>query len=48
MILHLLRLPASGGLPRVRLAYYSLTLGRLGSTAPSAFATLGAIGLEAP
>jgi hypothetical protein len=35
MILHLLRCQGFGG------AYYSLILGRLGSTAPSAFATLG-------
>jgi hypothetical protein len=35
MILHLLRCQGFG------VAYYSLTLGRLGSTAPSAFATLG-------
>jgi hypothetical protein len=28
-------------------AYYSLTLGRLGSTAPSAFATLGSISQQA-
>jgi hypothetical protein len=35
MILHLLRCQGFGG------AYYSLTLGRLGSAAPSAFATLG-------
>jgi hypothetical protein len=35
MILHLLRFQGFG------VAYYSLTLGRLGSTPPSAFATLG-------
>jgi len=35
MILHLLRSQGFG------VAYYSLTLGRLVSTAPSAFATLG-------
>jgi len=37
MILHLLRCQGFG------VAYYSLTLGRLGSIAPSAFATLGSI-----
>jgi len=35
MIQHLLRCQGLG------VAYYSLTLGRLGSAAPSAFATLG-------